>query len=152
MPGRGGFVARHAERPKDAVLKSEKSDDGERDRTTWRMPNGNSVQETREYVFMVTNVFDKPKPFVLPMTSTNHTPAREWMSLINEKTIVDKPAAIFTHRYRITTVPKKNDAGSWYMKQITDPGLGDGSSGADLVDDIELYRECRRIHDQFKRG
>lgn len=96
-PDRGGFVARHAERPKDAQLKTEKREGSDKERQVWRMPNGNSVQETREYVVLVLNQGDKPLPYVIPMTSTNHTPARQWMSSINEKTIPgsDKPASIY---------------------------------------------------------
>lgn len=157
-PDRGGFVARHAQRPKDAKLQSEKRDEGDGTRDVWRLPGGNSVQETREYVFMVTEFagepLAKPRPYVIPMTSTNHTPGREWMSLINEQVIPgsNDAAPIYAFEYRIRTKHRVDGDNSWYVYSITDAGEEDGASVPKMVSDLALYHECRRICERFKSG
>lgn len=155
-PDRGGFVARHAKRPAAAVLKSEKREGSDRMRDVWRMPGGNSVQETREYVVLVLNhPSGRPMPFVIPMTSTQHTAARMWMSLMNEKTLpgdASKSAPLFSHVYRMKTVAQSNDDGNWYGWQITDAGEEDGASVPELLQDLAIYREAKRINEQFNAG
>ena len=157
-PDRGGFVARHKERPKDAVEKLEKKEGSDTERMVWRRPNGNSVQETREYVFMITEFGDeklaKPKPFVIPMTSTNHTPGREWMSMINDQIVpgTDKPAPIYAYKYRVLTKHRTDGDNAWYVYTIVGAGEEDGATVPLLVDDLELYKECRRINERFSSG
>lgn len=153
-PDRGGFAGRHKERPKDAVLREEKADDGS-PRTVWRMPSGNSVVETREHVVLVIGEpFTKPTPFVVPMKSTDHTASREWMGLMNAKTIpgTDKTAPSFGFVYRMHTIPKKNDKGSWYGWQISDAGEEDGSAIPMMLQDLAVYKMAKKISTDFSTG
>jgi hypothetical protein len=151
-PNRGGFVGRHLTRPAEAVLKEEETDGGGT-RNVWRMKNGDAVVETREYVVIITSL-PKPLTLVIPMSSTNHTPAREWMGLINNCLIPgsDKTAPIYGYKYRMRSVPKKNDQGSWYMWSITHAGEEDGAAVPLMVDDIELYKAAKKINADFTSG
>lgn len=162
-PNRGGFVARHQTMPRAAVEKEEEREDGEGTRRVWRMPNGNAIQETREYVFMVTGYksgkgevveLEKPEPYVIPFVSTNITPAREFMSLMNKKTVPgsSRTAPMWSHYYRIRTENRKDGDNSWYVYHVRDAGEDGGSAAPLMVTDIALYRECKRINEQFAKG
>lgn len=153
-PDRGGFAGRHAARPKDAVLREEKGEDGS-PRQVWRLPSGNSVVETREHVVLVIGApFTRPTPFVVPMKSTDHTASREWMGLMNAKTIpgTDKTAPSFGYVYRMRTIPKKNDKGSWYGWQVTDAGEDDGAAVPMMLQDLAIYKLAKKISTDFSSG
>lgn len=154
-PDRGGFVARHRERPKDAVQKEEKVEGKPGDtRLVWRMPSGNSVVETREHVVLMLADGQKPRPFVIPMKSTDHTASREWMGLMNGVTVpnTDKTAPSYAYKYVMRTVPKKNDKGSWYGWRISHAGEEDGAAVPEMLDDLEIYKMARKISHDFESG
>ena len=82
-PNRGGFVARHRERPE---LAEQRALDPQRpDRMSWVLPSGNIVQESREHAVLVLGKYDNPTPFVIPFSGSNHTASRAWMGLMNRK-------------------------------------------------------------------
>lgn len=149
MPNRGGFVARHDERPADAV---QKTDPQNPKRKFWERPNGNIVVETREHVVLVHEVFDRPTPFVIPMSGSNHTASRGWMGAMNRKIIPgsDEPAPSFGFLYRLRTTFRTNDQGDWYAWDIQDE-LNDNDEPA-MVTDVEAYKAARKICDDFSRG
>jgi hypothetical protein len=155
---RGGYVDAYAKRPDDA---KQVADAKNPDRMVWRMPNDkgeyndacDAVVETREYAGL-GRVGDKWLSVVFPFSSTGHTPAREWMGLINQKTVpgTDRPAPIFSHVYKVDTIRRENDEGSWYQARIIDAGEEDGKAVAQMVDDVELYKAARKIHADFSSG
>lgn len=117
-PDRGGFVARHAERPEVAEQVKNPKDP---EQTIWVMPSGNVLNESREFIVMVLDKFDSPSPFVVSFTGSNHTAARAWMSLINRKqTPKGNKASIFEYVYEMKTVAKSNDKGDWYGITVDD--------------------------------
>lgn len=155
-PNRGGLAGRHAERPKDAKQVTEETDDGG-ERQVWRLPNGNTVVETREHVYMITDEKvngGKPLPIVVPMASTNHTASRQWMGLMNNVQVpgTDKTAPSYGVVYRLYTTPKKNEKGSWYMFQPMHAGEEDGSAVPLMVSDIALYKAAKKINADFTSG
>lgn len=155
---RGGFVEKHAKKPEEA---RQVPDAKNPDKMIWRMPNDrgeyndtcDAVVETREYAGMITSL-EKPLGLVVPFSSTGHTPAREWMGLINRKVVpgTDKPAPIYAYKYRLRTVPRKNDAGSWYQIAVTDAGEKDDKSVPMIVNDMELFRAARKLNADFASG
>jgi len=155
-PDRGGFVARHPSRPDAAELKTEVSKESGKERTAWKMPNGNTVVETREHVFLVVDPKvngGRPTALVVPMVSTNHTASREWMGLMNNVLLPnDTTAPSYACVYRLQTVPKKNDQGSWYGYRASHAGEEDGSAVPMFVDDLAIYRAAKKIHADFASG
>lgn len=141
-PNRGGFVARHKERPADAEQKA--LDPQKPDRLSWVLPSGNIVQESREHVVLILDKYDTPTPFVIPMTGSNHTASRAWMGLMNrKKTPKGNKAASFAYKYLIKTIAKSNDDGDWYGYVVEDTG--------EMVEP-EVYLLARDIHNDFAGG
>lgn len=119
MPNRGGYVARHAERPEDAVLTTDAENPK---RKFWQRPNKNTVVETREHVVLVLDIFDRPTPFVIPMSGSNHQASKEWMTSCNRKIIpdTDLKAPLYGYIYRMKLKFRTNDQGDWFMWDIQD--------------------------------
>lgn len=151
-PNRGGFVAKHAARPEAAELREEETQSGGT-RNVWRIPNGDSVQETREHVVIVTSL-SRPMGVVIPMTSTNHTASREWMGLMKDATVpgTDVPAPSYAYKYRLRTVPRKNDQGSWYMWRAEHAGEEDGAAVPLPVADISMFKMAKKLNADFSSG
>lgn len=154
-PDRGGFAARHKERPAEAVLTEVPSQKkGEDPKMVWRMPNGNTVVETREHVVIITEGTPKPVTLVAPMVSTNHTASKNWNGLMNNVFIpgTSNVAPCFGYKYRMRTVPKKNAKGSWYGWDIQHAGEEDGAAVPKMVNDLELYNAAKKIARDFSSG
>jgi len=143
LPNRGGFVARHNDKPKEAELKVNPNDKKDR---RWVMPNGNSVSESKEWAVLVLDKQDNPLPYVIAMSGSNLKASNDWMALINRKmTKKGNPAGLFANIYNLKTVPRSNDKGDWYMWFAEDVRpLDDG--------DVHILQEAIRIHKAFKGG
>lgn len=149
MPNRGGFVARHAERPAEAVLTKDKENPKKQ---VWKMPNGNTVAQSREHVVLVHHdSFDSPQPFVIPMAGSQHSTSRGWMMKMNSKNVpgTDKTAPSYSHLYRMFTIPKSNADGDWFGWDVQDAGEDNTPL---MVTDIEHYKKARKIFDDFNAG
>jgi hypothetical protein len=147
MPNRGGFVARHPDRPAEATLKTDPENPK---RKFWALPNGNVVVETREQVIIALDVFDVPTPFVIPMSGSNHAASRDWMTKQNSKSVPgfpDEKAPAFGYIYRLKTKFRTNDQGDWYMWDVDD------ENGVKTPqNDVGVYRLARQIEKDFNSG
>lgn len=147
LPNRGGFVARHDNRPAAAVMKEDPQNPK---RKYWELPNGNIVSEHREHVVLIHGVYDKPAPFVISMSGSNHTASRNWMTAMNRKQAPGGGRApSFAYLYRLKTVFRSNDQGDWYMWEAEDHTNKDGEP---VMVDAEAYRAARALHDSFASG
>lgn len=146
LPERGGFVARHDDRPEEAVLKTDAENPK---RKFWTMPNGNLLVETREHVVLVLDVFDRPLPFVIPMSGSGHSASRSWMSLMGRQTVpgTDLRAPSYGYIYRMKTQFRSNDQGDWFTWSIDNEG-GEPTE----VTDPAIYRMARQIEADFSKG
>ena len=96
-------------------------DDQGRDRMAWVMPNGNVVVETREHY-----VLDGKDAYCIPMTSTQHTVSRGWMSLMNQfRDDAGRPLDSFARKYLLTTIKRTKDQNEWYVIKVSDAGWVD---------------------------
>ena len=154
---RGGFKGRHDERPKSAREIDHPTKEG---RKVWVMPDAtgkynakcDTLSETIQYAGIITSL-DAPISLVVPFKSTGLTPAKLWMGLINAKVMSNgKTFPIYSHVYRLKTVAKKNDDGSWYQPIITDAGGDDEGAEAMMISDMALYKAAKKIHDDFSSG
>jgi hypothetical protein len=118
MPNRGGFVARHADRPDDAELMDEKGDDG-RMRKVWRRPSGNAVVETRYHNGHVMIDGVGALPYSIPLSSTGHSVSKAWMLSMNRRqhngVALPGPACIWLLKSKLNT--KNNN--SWHQYDVT---------------------------------
>lgn len=146
QPNRGGFVARHDNKPDDAVLTTDSENPK---RKFWRRPSGNIVVETREHVVLVLDIFDRPMPFVIPMSGSGHGASRAWMSLMNRKVIpnTDLKAPSYSFIYRMKLQFRTNADGDWYMWDVHDE-----NDEPTMLSDPATYRLARQIEGDFAKG
>lgn len=146
QPNRGGFVARHDDRPAAAVLTTDPENPK---RKFWKMPSGNIVVETREHVVLVLDVFDRPMPFVIPMSGSGHGSSRAWMTLQNRKVVpgTDLKAPSFAYIYRMKLQFRTNADGDWFMWDIIDE-----NDEPTMLTDPATYRLARQIESDFSTG
>lgn len=127
----GGFIARHAVRPADAIQDPD-------DPNHWTRPNGNELVETREHYVMAEG-----QPYVIPFSSTGHTTSRTWMALMNQFRIGAAPAPSWARRYRLSTVQRTNSLGTWYQWKVEDLGW---------VPSQEEYQVGKMLHEAVTSG
>lgn len=146
LPDRGGYVGRHPERPENASLITDSQNPKKK---FWQLPNKNTVVETREHVVLVLDIFDRPTPFVIPMSGSNHQASKEWMSAANRKIIpgTDLKAPLFGYIYRMKLKFRTNDQGDWFMWDIQDEG-GEPT----ILTDFATLQLANQMSDDFDKG
>jgi hypothetical protein len=107
-PDRGGFVAAHDVRPADAVQKQLDPNDA---RVSWVRANGNIVVDTC-YVY---GIVAGEAPYVIPLSSSGYSVARNWNSNARARKHNGKPLPLFATQYRLKTAYRKNERGEWYV-------------------------------------
>lgn len=118
MPDRGGFVARHHDRPTQARLVPREGDDG-RIRNVWEMPNSNVVNESREFSGFVKNG-GKLLPYTIPLSGSGHMVGRNWMTSIgNQRTPSGKEAPLWAYWWRLRTKLRTVGENSWFSYEVT---------------------------------
>jgi hypothetical protein len=109
-------------------------------RPLWVLPNGNQLQETREFYLLVDG-----RPYVLPFHGTGHTTARKWQTymaqLRHPKTGGVLPSYAFKYLLRTTT--QSNSKGHhWFGVTFENCGP---------VSMVE-YKAARELHAVIQRG
>lgn len=111
----GNFVAEHM--PESPIANSVTQDAKGRN----VLPNGNELNDVRTHYCLLLPEYPKQQPaipIVVSLGSTQRRKSRRWMSVM-QGILVDTPsgpapAPMFSRLYRLTTVPEKNDNGSWW--------------------------------------
>ena len=137
----GGFVGATDERPAAAV---ETPNPKNPNRTVWLMPNGNELSETRYHVGNVLLDDGSVLPYIIPFSSSGHTVSKQWMFLMNSRTL---PNGVRTPSwgtiYEITTKLRKNAAGTWHVLDINID---------DWVSDEAIYNKGKALYNAFTAG
>lgn len=125
-PGDGVPVKQYpfSDMPADAT---EVADPQNPDKKIWMVDNGNRLVDTRYHFGHIIGV-DGNVPAVIPMAGSNHTPSRQWTTLMKQFHIPgsNRKAPSFFHQYMIQTVFVSKGANSWYKYKITHRGqIGD---------------------------
>jgi hypothetical protein len=140
QPG-SGFITSHQDRPEEAT---EHPDPKDPQKKVWRMPNGHPVIETRNHsvlVYLSNN--PRPLPYVIPFAGSGHTVSRNWMFMQNQKQVGNARAPSFSCLYKMTTRPRKNAKGEWYVFNVEDMGW---------VPDEARYNLGKQIYESFASG
>lgn len=112
--------------------------------------NGNWLVETG-YYFVLVNFEGAFQPAMLSMTSTQLKKSRRWNSIMsglrmtatrNGKTIQFNPP-MFSHVYKMKTVPESNEKGSWFGWDISTVGP---------VTDASLYQDAKAFYAKVAEG
>lgn len=109
---------------------------------------GNLLSDTRTHYVLVVGKDGGYQPAVISLASSQIKKSRNWMSKMNGIKLQRADGshytpAMFSHEYRITTVPESNDKGSWF-------GLKVETLGA--VASAELYQAAKAFRDAVSSG
>lgn len=142
--GGGGYVGRHDTMPADA---KEVADPDDPTRKRMLSPRGTEYVDTRCQVVLIDTV-DGRIGYVIPFSSTGHTPARAWMFSQGSKTVDGQKAPSWACKYRLKTIQKTKGGHSWFMFDISDGGEELGPAWVTL----EEYEAGAKVHDAFASG
>lgn len=137
----GGFVTEYA--PHEAP-RTERDEDN-RD----VLPNGNELMDTRYHSVLLLNEDGTCSPIVIAMTRTQVKKSKRWMSLMQD---IKFPKAdgsgtytppMFSHVYRLRTVPEQKDEYSWYNWEV---------EKVELIEDGAIVAQAKKFHDAIMAG
>lgn len=138
----GGFVGEHL--PSDPCVGTTVKDDKGRD----ILPNGNTLVDTRNHYVLIVGQDGSLSPALLAMSSTQSKVSRQWMSKMQgikiknaEGQFVTAPMA--SRKYKLTTVAKSNDKGSWFVPNVELVGI---------VEDVAEYRAANDFRNAVRSG
>jgi hypothetical protein len=131
---RGGYVARLDHMPDDATQTLD-----EQGRKRFIRKNGNVVEEVREICVLLS---EDMQPYVLPCTGSKHQFAREWNTHLKQVKHPETGRILpsCAHRYLLTTRPRKNALGAWFIPHFEDVGfasIAEIEAGLALIDLVE---------------
>jgi hypothetical protein len=109
---------------------------------------GNLLADTRAHYVLVLDGKGGYQPVVISLASSQIKKSRQWMARMQGVKMqrIDGThftPAMFSHQYKITTVPESNDKGSWF-------GLKVETLGA--VESAELYQAAKAFRDAVSSG
>lgn len=109
---------------------------------------GNLLADTRTHYVLVLDDKGGYQPAVISLSSSQIKKSRQWMSKMNGIKMQRADGthftpAMFSHQYRVSTVPESNDKGSWF-------GLKVETLGA--VENPELYQAAKAFRDAVSSG
>ena len=135
-------VGTHMEIPADAV---------EERNGRYRLPNGNYVEKTA-YFYVIVVTGDESRPAVIPMRSSNLSPARELNNLITNLRISDdkgtfQPAA-YAAMFNLKTVGKTAGSKSWHVYKPSKVRMLNTSDKADA----DLYVAAQELQKTVAKG
>ena len=118
----GGFVGEHL--PTDPCVGTTQKDDKGRD----LLPNGNTLVATRNHYVLVVGADGSLTPALLAMSSTQSKVSRQWMSKMQGIKIKNAEGQFVTapmssRKYKLTTVARSNEHGSWFVPNVELCGL-----------------------------
>ena len=142
--GPGAPVAVHL--PNSPVIAT-----GKRDGSKIRLPNGNYVEKTA-YFYVLAMVDGELKPAVVPMRSSNLSPARELNNLIKNLRFSDDQGsfnpASYSAVYKLNTVGKTAGSKSWHVYKPSRERNLDMSN----KDDAAIFEIAAKLQEQVSKG
>jgi hypothetical protein len=117
-PTRGtGFFGAHDRPPADVEIRKV-IEEGVEKPVLVRTSNNNVVVDTRQIFLLVDG-----QPYMLPLTGTGHTVAREWTSWLNQlKHPNGGLLPSYAHKYKLTTKPVSKASFRWFGLRFQDIG------------------------------
>jgi hypothetical protein len=117
--------------------------------------DGNELKMTFNVFCLVIHEDGTTEPVVIPFTSANIGPFKEWMGLARSLTFInaegkEKSKPLYSHVYRLKTKFNENKKGTWYGWVIAFEG---GSEESALVaTDSDLYHAAKEFRNMITSG
>lgn len=153
-PERGdGLRGRHPENPlkpndpPDFLNATQVADPKNPKKKIWTTEDGDILVQTREHVVIRV---DNRQPYVIPMTSSNHSAARQWMTSAKDKRnpLTGNHLPLYGAVWRLKTVAKSNDQGDWFGIVADDENM----LTIALPDGPALYEQAKQLQKDFESG
>lgn len=111
-------------------------------------PEGHILNDTRQHYVLLVKPDGTYTPAVIGMSSTQVKASRNWMSKMDSIKFkrpdgVPFTPPMFSHSYKMTTVPQSNDQGAWMGWKI---------EVDKVVDDASLYAAAKAFRDAVRSG
>lgn len=109
---------------------------------------GHILTDTRQHYVLVVDVDGAYSPAVIGMSSTQIKASRNWMSKMDGIKMKRADGSMFTppmfsHVYKLTTVPQSNDQGAWMGWKI---------ELVSALSDANVYQAAKAFRDAVKAG
>jgi hypothetical protein len=141
-PNRGGFVARHATTPTDLV---ETYDETKHRTVQFRSSTKNIIEHAREH-YVLADVGGAWQPYLFPCPNSKGQFSRRWQTRFHQYKHPESGGVLpsFARKYRLISVPAKDNAGhTWFAPDFEDD-LGWTSA--------EEYAQAREFYQRIQRG
>lgn len=122
----GGYKGEFA--PNDPIVAT--ATGGERGN---QLPDGDTLADTRTHYVLLLKADGSYAPAVVSLTSTQVRKSRQWMSKMEGIKFKNAAGQLYTppmysHVYRLTTVPEQNDQGSWFGLKVETVRMQDNAA------------------------
>jgi hypothetical protein len=111
----GGLVGMHRELPGGV---EEIKDPRNPNKIKWRTSAGNEILERRNHLGFVVQDNGSTLAYAIPFTSTGHSVSRNWMTVMQNRTINGMLPPSYAFLYRFRTRQRSNAQGNWYVSDI----------------------------------
>jgi hypothetical protein len=107
-------------------------------------PDGLHLLDTREwYGLLLDEDMTTFAPVLLSLSKTQLKKSKRWLTLAQGLRVQGRPVKLWSQVYRLTTVPEKNDKGSWAGLEVKHVGN---------VPSMTLFGEAQRFRDMIRSG
>jgi hypothetical protein len=142
----GGFVKDHGSDP--AILQQVTRDPD----SGLVFKNGNTLSIVGEYFVFLLDKEGGFSPYVLSMSGSQQKKSRRWNTMINQLRVPAQGGgtfnpAMFYMTYRLSTVPERNDQGSWFGWKIQPE-----TPTLELDNGDQVYVAAREFRNQINKG
>jgi hypothetical protein len=111
------------------------------------LSNGNYIENTANHYVMVINDDGIPEPALITMKSTQLKKSKKWNSMMMTTKLMGKNGPytppMYSHVYRLSTVPESNDKGKWFGWEISRIGP---------IEDMAQYAVAKAFAAQIGAG
>lgn len=140
----GGFIAEHVPGTVTPIGRNEKGQD--------IAEGGHLLIDTRSHFVLVLDEDNVPMPIIMALTSTQLKKSRRWMSQMQNLKLEGRNGfytpPMFSHVYRVTTVPEQNDKGTWRGVKIEMVRQLDGKNPKDVA----IYHSAKNFREMVNQG
>lgn len=146
----GGFKGEYA--PNDPIINEAKNVDGHLlfpdQLGAFNEKTSDILMDTRNHYVLILQADGSFTTALISLTSSQIKKSRQWMSKMEGLKLKRADGSIFTppmfsHKYKLTTVPESNDMGSWYGWKI---------ETGKAIDDAGLYQAGKAFRDAISAG
>ncbi|MCK5603173.1 hypothetical protein KAR91_14925 [Candidatus Pacearchaeota archaeon] len=141
MDSGGGFLGEFS--PDDPIVGTTTRDDKNKD----VLADGSYLADTRTFYVLMVKPDGDLVPMIMAMSSTQIKKSKRWMTMMRTLKVEGKNGRfnppMFSHAYRVRTMPESNSKGTWRGLDITMEGP---------ITEAAVYQAAKVFHEMAKAG